>query len=509
MLFPTVLLNYDRDARAIYKAFESEPQPARKLAINDCVAALKAAGVWTKLDVLYMFAAADSQAAKINWKNPATFNASEVSSPTFTIDGGFAGNGSSSYLNTTFDIALNASQYTLNSAHMMMTTTTSRATGGTLGHGVLNTNAAQVLVVFNSTNDFSLLNTNSGGGGSDTQARGSWIINRPNSSFRDTYYNGALVHTYTNTASAVPASGRTVYIGARNNAGTADLFSNDQVSAFSIGGGFPAREQSNVTAAIFNDLVATGAFSFETETNTLAAAFTTPPTATRKALINACIKALKDAGVWSKLDAFYIFAAADSQAALINWKNPGTFNATATSSPTFTADRGYTGNASTSYIDTTYNPFSSGGQFAANDATMFAWNLASSASGTSPLFGGDAGSFRNQGFPNISTNTYRAAIGDSAIQIDYTSNTTKPGLYSASRTASNALASYRNGASVGTDTTAASTGLPNENLSFLRSHVFFGDWQISGGGFGKGLNSTEHAALYSALLAYLQAVGAV
>src|SRR5262245_34013854 len=252
-----------------------------------------------------------------------------------------------------------------------------------------------------------------------------------------------------------------------------------------------------------------GSGTYDRASQTIFNAFSAAPDTTRKGVINTCVVACKNAGVWTKLDVLYLFAAADSQAALINWKNPGTNNGTANGSPTFTADRGYTGNASTSYIDTTYNPFSSGGQFAANDATMFAWNLASSASGTSPLFGGDAGSFRNQGFPNISTNTYRAAIGDSAIQIDYTSNTTKPGLYSASRTASNALASYRNGASVGTDTTAASTGLPNENLSFLRSHVFFGDWQISGGGFGKGLNSTEHAALYSALLAYLQAVGAV
>ena len=79
--------------------------------------------------------------------------------------------------------------------------------------------------------------------------------------------------------------------------------------------------------------------SYDAATEAIAAAFTTPPTTARKDLIDAAVVALKAAGVWAKLDALYAFAAADSQAAMINWKHPGTYNATEVNAPTFTADQ--------------------------------------------------------------------------------------------------------------------------------------------------------------------------
>ena len=95
--------------------------------------------------------------------------------------------------------------------------------------------------------------------------------------------------------------------------------------------------------------------SYDAAATALFARFTTPPTSARKAVINTLIVALKDAGVWSKLDALYLFAAADSQAARQNWVQD-LYNATAVSSPTFTADRGYNGDGSASYVDSGFNP---------------------------------------------------------------------------------------------------------------------------------------------------------
>ena len=77
----------------------------------------------------------------------------------------------------------------------------------------------------------------------------------------------------------------------------------------------------------------TVAGGYDAATEAIAAAFTTPPTTARKNLIDAAVVALKSAGVWTKLDALYLFAAADSQAAIINWKAPGTYNCDARSMP--------------------------------------------------------------------------------------------------------------------------------------------------------------------------------
>jgi hypothetical protein len=86
------------------------------------------------------------------------------------------------------------------------------------------------------------------------------------------------------------------------------------------------------------------------------AAFTTPPTTARKEIINNVVADLVLSGVWNELDVLHVYAAADSQAALINWKSPGTFNGTLFNAPAFAADRGFTGNGSNAYISTGYTP---------------------------------------------------------------------------------------------------------------------------------------------------------
>lgn len=92
---------YDPDAASLFARMSVQPDDVRKLLISDTIAAFKAAGVWSKFDILYFLAAHDAQAARLNWKSN-NFNCLAVSSPTFTTDRGYAGNGSSSYLNTQY-----------------------------------------------------------------------------------------------------------------------------------------------------------------------------------------------------------------------------------------------------------------------------------------------------------------------------------------------------------------------------------------------------------------------
>ena len=90
--------------------------------------------------------------------------------------------------------------------------------------------------------------------------------------------------------------------------------------------------------------------SLDSSTTALVARMTVDPGCPRKLVINNLIVSLKTAGVWAKLDVLYIFAAADQQSALLNWKSS---NYTATYSfPGFTVDRGFTGNATNRIITT-------------------------------------------------------------------------------------------------------------------------------------------------------------
>src|SRR4051812_5124572 len=84
--------------------------------------------------------------------------------------------------------------------------------------------------------------------------------------------------------------------------------------------------------------------SYWSQSQALFARLTTQPTGQRKWLYNNLIRSLVQGGVWDKLDALYIFAAADQATALTNLRS-SSFGATAVNSPTFTADSGFLGAA--------------------------------------------------------------------------------------------------------------------------------------------------------------------
>jgi hypothetical protein len=129
----------------------------------------------------------------------------------------------------------------------------------------------------------------------------------------------------------------------------------------------------------------------EAETTTLLAAMSSQPDATRTTAINTLIAALKTAGIWAKLDVLYILAAHDAQAARLNWKTPASFTATAVNTPTFTTDRGYNGNGSTSYLTTGFTPSTHATQMTQNSASVFAWNRTARAGATGAACGCDDG----------------------------------------------------------------------------------------------------------------------
>jgi hypothetical protein len=81
----------------------------------------------------------------------------------------------------------------------------------------------------------------------------------------------------------------------------------------------------------------------------------TLPSESQQNLQNNLLKSLKTLGIWDKLDSFAMFATdGDVGFSLIDWKR--LVKMTAVNSPTFTTDEGFTGNGTSSRINSGFTP---------------------------------------------------------------------------------------------------------------------------------------------------------
>lgn len=242
------------------------------------------------------------------------------------------------------------------------------------------------------------------------------------------------------------------------------------------------------------------------EASALVARFTTPPTNARKALIDTLVGGLKSSGVWSKLDALYVFAAADSQAARRNWIQD-LYNATAVSSPTFTADRGFAGDGAASYVDSTFNPSTAvGAKFARNSAYFGFWSRTSGqlAASVAGYFNGTDGVSR---LPRNASDSSTGRINQGG-PLSAGSITDGSGLIGIARSAAAVERQSRNGVNQATGTDA-STALANGTLRFGNfGTASFSPMQFAGGLAGENITVAEELAAYPHILTYMQAVGA-
>jgi hypothetical protein len=236
----------------------------------------------------------------------------------------------------------------------------------------------------------------------------------------------------------------------------------------------------------------------------------TQPTAARKALYNALISSLVSAGVWSKLDALYVLAAADQATALTNLVQ-ASYGATAANAPAFTADQGYVG-ANTKYIDTGFNPTTAlSPNYTRNDAAIFAWGSSVAAvGGCSFASVQTASAFPNSGeiVPRWTSGGFYAALNSAEVLIA-SSPTDGSGLRTITRSDPSSITAYSNALSSGA-TAAASTAIANTTLALLgysNSEAYTAT--VYTAGFGGSLTASEVTALYDALHAYLQAVAGV
>ena len=100
---------------------------------------------------------------------------------------------------------------------------------------------------------------------------------------------------------------------------------------------------------------------------------------------------MKTAGVWDKLDLFYVFATdGDGDYATLNWKAPSSFQITKTNSPTFTTNEGFA-QSGTAYLDSGYDISTDGTNYTQDDAGVFGAfpTLSSTSIANNRAFGGD------------------------------------------------------------------------------------------------------------------------
>jgi len=260
----------------------------------------------------------------------------------------------------------------------------------------------------------------------------------------------------------------------------------------------------------------TSQYTYQPESLAMFARMEVQPDETRKQLIDGLIKNFKNASLWelgafwNGMDAFWMFAAHDDQAALLNWIEDD-HNCTEVNSPAFEVDKGYTGNGTSSYLNTNYNPLVDGVKAVLGDIGFGLYQRASIGDGTYWLLGATSSTtFRLGILPRFFDTVFASAF--TANTSFSNSNTVTQGLFSVSSLDEAQVSVYINGSLDFTET-------PDQDIgSFYDIYILcqnsagtagnFSVGQVSFAFIGRGLTENEQATLFSLIEAYLDAIGA-
>ena len=285
------------------------------------------------------------------------------------------------------------------------------------------------------------------------------------------------------------------------------IFAND----LNIGDTMLAMLFSNVTALTLRDTTAQApSGDFTVQYQAVYDAMTNKPNATDAANQDTLVRDWIADGTWSDSDVLYNFAIHTNSGgeALINWKNPGTNNATTVNAPTFTAYQGFTGNGTSSYVNTNFNPTNDGVNFTQNDA--FAWiysrTAADEAEAIMGAVNGSTGLYLIPEFGNQSYSYFNDLTNNTWFH-----NEDGSGFFSMSRSGAADYVINRNSGAGGT-ITSTSTGLVNLDIYVLctndnGSPSEYTDKQVAGCGFGASRNTSEESNTNASFEKYMDKNG--
>ena len=420
-----------------------------------------------EFDRLWIHGLSNQIAARISFVNPTSTAITEVNSPTWTAYEGYTGNGTSAYLDSNFSLAYSSVKYTQNSASIgfysrnNIGSENSVYMGGTSGVNVTYcTPYYSILGSLFTINAGS--NTILSGGVTTT---GLLASVRTGANLNSGYRNGVSV--ISDTISSQALTNYNLFILCRSVANSPSLFTSNQISLSFIGSG--AINQSN----FYNSVQTLGtSLGWIPNVGPYTNAFNNAVISNGGSLTNAELSALStfESSVGSDMaefDRLWIHGLSNQVAARTSFVNPTSALITEVNSPTFTPFVGYTGNGSTSYLDTNFNPSTNGIKYTLNNASHGVYSRVTAYFCAIGLLDTNGGNKISRIYPNY-YGTYIIYSNNQAgdtLSASYSTNYEK-GLLSAVRLSSNNVKYYRNGSQLLTDTTANS-GLGNLNIFLL------------------------------------------
>ncbi len=225
----------------------------------------------------------------------------------------------------------------------------------------------------------------------------------------------------------------------------------------------------------------------------------TLPSDEEKLIQNQLMIDLKAAGAYTKADLILVPATkSNSNFGRIDWKNT-TRLATLFNAPTFVSGKGLQGNGSSAYIDTNYNPVTSGVNYTQNNASRYIFM--DTASGTGALDGRSAVNINNS--LRASSSNQRINQGTIALTGGAFDFTATRGMKSIHRTSSTNIELF-NGTTQGSRT-ANSASMTSSNQLILRSGSGYGAHTISFYMNGASMVA-ENTAIVNAVNTYLNSL---
>ncbi len=233
----------------------------------------------------------------------------------------------------------------------------------------------------------------------------------------------------------------------------------------------------------------------------IVAGFSSAPDAGRQVCITAFVQTLYDSAAWSKIDVLYVFAAGEDQGSRVNWKSPGTFNASKTGTGgTFNTDLGWSTFSSGNLIDSGLNPTTSGGKFLRNDAYLLAATVTDANDVVSTFIAGSAG------YTARTSGAVFTTLSQSTSQDTGCANSGK-GLYGWNRSTGATYDRWKNGA-VFDSPTRSSIALVSANFTIgTHNGTTFTSKTVSLFSAGGGLTSGQHVSFWNGYSAYMACIG--
>lgn len=246
-----------------------------------------------------------------------------------------------------------------------------------------------------------------------------------------------------------------------------------------------------------------GVRALHPETEAVVAAMAVAPDPPRAALMDNLVAALKTADIWPRLDALFVMAAHDGQAAGLNWVAPEGASLTPVNGPDFQPDLGYQGDGTTSYLETGFV-----------QTSWLKYKIADHHAGVFVVGGAGTGT----AFGNSRNRIQPATSGGQLLtRSNTTTSDQRPvetgfGHSAMTRTEGGRYQVFKGGVVIGepeiANTTLASQPFILLGYGTASAPSGLTGWRVGAAHFGAGLSGAQLTLIHAALDSYLRGVSA-